>query len=133
VNLFCATKSLFIRLIIRLFQLIFFSQNSIFLSQQISQQCFSAGSPAERGLIISKKHETQFTSHGGRHVVNTQYTTCIGFRSHGFMATDQTQTYEFVKYYNQKKKGVYNSSSHRVPSYNKLWPNMALAQREDNK
>jgi hypothetical protein len=39
--------SLFARLIIRLFQLIFFSWNSIFLSQQISQQCFSAGLSAQ--------------------------------------------------------------------------------------
>jgi hypothetical protein len=31
---------LFIRLIICFFQLVFFSRNNIFLSQQISQQCF---------------------------------------------------------------------------------------------
>jgi hypothetical protein len=35
-----STKALFIRLIIRLFRLIFFRRNNIFLSQQISQQCF---------------------------------------------------------------------------------------------
>jgi hypothetical protein len=39
--------SLFTRFIIRLFQLVFFSRNSIFLSQQISQQCFSAGLSAQ--------------------------------------------------------------------------------------
>jgi hypothetical protein len=39
--------ALFIRLIIRLFQLVFFSRNRIFLSQQISQQCFSAGLSAQ--------------------------------------------------------------------------------------
>jgi hypothetical protein len=36
--------ALFIWLIIRLIQLFFFSRNSIFLSQKISQQCFSVGS-----------------------------------------------------------------------------------------
>jgi hypothetical protein len=41
------TMALFIWLIIRAFQLIFFSRNSIFLSQQISQQYFSAGLSAQ--------------------------------------------------------------------------------------
>jgi hypothetical protein len=39
--------ALFIRLIIRTFQLVFFSWNSIFLSHQISLQCFSAGLSAQ--------------------------------------------------------------------------------------
>jgi hypothetical protein len=46
--LFGPVLALFIRLIIRLFQLIFFSQNNIFLSQQISQKCFSAGLSAQQ-------------------------------------------------------------------------------------
>jgi hypothetical protein len=41
------TAALFIRLIIRTFQLVFFSRNSIFLSQQISQQYFSVGLSAQ--------------------------------------------------------------------------------------
>jgi hypothetical protein len=38
---------MFSQLIIRTFQLVFFSQNSVFLSQQINQQCFSVGLSAQ--------------------------------------------------------------------------------------
>jgi hypothetical protein len=42
-----STIVLLIWLIIRTFQLVFFRRNNIFLSQQISQQCFSAGLSAQ--------------------------------------------------------------------------------------
>jgi hypothetical protein len=48
------TMALFIRLIIRLFQLVFLAETVFFLSQQISQQCFQPAYQHSRTAPIYK-------------------------------------------------------------------------------
>jgi hypothetical protein len=61
-NLYLIIKVLFIRLIIHLFSACFFSRNSVFLSQQISQQCFSAGLSAQLNGAKEAKFQVFFSS-----------------------------------------------------------------------